>query len=109
MSKVIVNGMIVSGGNITIMNNKVFVDGKDVTPDAKEITITVEGDVSELTVDACSAVSVTGNVNTIAIQSGSVQVTGSIQGSVKSVSGSVSCGGSVRGSITTVSGSITHK
>jgi hypothetical protein len=83
-------------------------DTDDVTPDAKEINITVEGNIEELSVDCCNKISVTGDVGSVKTQSGDVDVTGNVNGSIQSMSGSVDCG-NVSGSISTMSGSVKHK
>jgi len=102
-----INGLNITGGrNVTIRNGKVIVDGKDVTPDAKEINISVTGNVDRLEADACSKISVTGDVGSVATQSGDVDVGGNIGGSVQTMSGDVDCGGAIAGSVNTMSGDI---
>lgn len=104
---IVINGItIASGDNITIRNGKVIVDGKDVTPDAKEIVITITGDVSTLKVDACESIAVQGNAGSVNTMSGDIEVIGNIEGSVQTVSGNVECGGSIGGRVQTVSGEI---
>jgi hypothetical protein len=107
MNTVIVNGVTITGGrNITIRNGKVIVDGKDVTPDAKEINVSVNGNVERLEVDACQKITVTGDAGSVKTQSGDVDVTGNIAGAVQTMSGDVDCGGSISGSVSTMSGDI---
>jgi hypothetical protein len=107
VSRVTINGVsISSNGNVTIVNNRVMVDGKDVTPDAKEITISIEGNVNELSVDMCSKVSVIGDVGKVKTVSGHVDVSGDIKGYVETVSGDVNCDGSITGDVETISGDI---
>ena len=110
--RITINGVTisgVSGKNITIQNNKVIVDGKDITPDTKEIHIEVHGNIDRLEVDACQKVSVTGNVGNVETLSGDVEVNGEIQGSVQTMSGSVDCAGAIKGSVSTMSGNIKHR
>ena len=102
-----INGAIYSGDNIVITNNKILVNGKDVTPDSKEINISVVGNIEQLKVDACNKVSVEGSVTSISTQSGDVEVTGDISGGVQTMSGDVNCG-NVGGSISTMSGDIRY-
>lgn len=110
MNTIKINGITISAGrNISITNNRVFVDGKDVTPDAKDIRIEVAGGIERLEADACNTISVTGDVGNIATQSGDVDVTGSVAGSIQTMSGDVDCGGSVAGSISTMSGDVKHR
>ena len=48
MSTIVINGNTYSGSNIVISNNRLIVNGCDVTPDGKEINIKVEGNINEL-------------------------------------------------------------
>ena len=109
-STVVINGVTITGGrNVTIRNGKVIADGVDVTPDAKEISITVNGNVDKLEADACSKISVTGDVGSVKTQSGDVDVKGAINGSVQTMSGDVDCGGPIGGSVSTMSGDVKHR
>jgi len=74
----------VSGKNISIVNGKVIVDGKDVTPDSKNITIEITGDVGKLEVDVCKTINITGNVDMLSSSFGDItckDVTGNITSS----------------------------
>lgn len=107
VTRISVNGLTVSGGrSVVISNGKVIVDGKDVTPDAKEINISVEGNVEKIEADACSKISVTGDAGSVNTQAGDVDVGGNVGGSVQTMSGDVDCGGSIGGSVSTMSGDI---
>lgn len=104
MSVVIINGNRFEGNNITIKNNKVLIDGKDMTPDSKEINITVEGNVDGLDVDYCNNLNVTGNVNTL--RSGSGDVTcNDVYNGVQTGSGDVECN-KINGYVQTGSGNV---
>jgi len=102
------NGSLYSGNSIVVSNGKIFIDGKDTTPDSKTIKITVVGDVDELKVDSCNTVKITGIVNSVNTQSGDVEIDGNVTGSIQTMSGDVECG-EVGGSISTMSGNIKHK
>ena len=107
MNKIVINGVtIATGGTITVINGRVTVDGKDVTPESREINISVVGNVEHLEVDVCQKISITGDAGNISTQSGAVQVSGNIRGSVQTMSGRVDCDGSIGGSVSTMSGSI---
>lgn len=107
LNTVIINGVTYSGhGSITVVNGRVTIGGKDVTPEGKDIYIVVNGDVQSLSVDACHTINVTGDVGDLSTQSGDVKC-GDVAGCVQSMSGDVSCG-AVRGSVKTMSGDITH-
>lgn len=109
MNTITINGVTITGGrNITVRDGKVTVDGVDVTPDAKTITIAVTGNVDRVQADACSSILVTGDAGSVATQSGDVDVGGGVKGSVQTMSGDVSCG-PIGGSVSTMSGDIRHR
>ena len=108
-SEVSVNGKTirVKGNNITIVNDKIIVDGKilNESMDFKNITVIVEGDCNKL--DTCGDVQIKGNCGSVDC-SGSCHIEGNVTGNVDA-SGSVTCG-NVGGNID-ASGSVrcTHK
>lgn len=105
MNTVIINGKTITAGrNITVSGNRVFVDGKDMTPDAKDIRIEVNGNLESLSADACHTINVAGSVGDVATQSGDVKC-GDVSGSVNTMSGDVRCG-AVSGNVRTMSGDI---
>jgi len=108
MSTITINGNTYSGNSVVVTNGKVLINGKDVTPESKDINISVEGNIEELKVDACNKVSVTGSVKNIATKSGDVDVTGDVDGSIQTMSGDVDCG-HVQGSVSTMSGDVKHR
>jgi hypothetical protein len=96
---------ITANGNISVRNGRVLVDGKDVTPDAKDIRIEVHGDVGQITADSCVTITVTGAVRgDVSTQAGDVQC-GDVGGSVATMAGDVKCG-RVAGNVKTMSGDI---
>lgn len=103
-----INGKQYSGNSITVNNGKIIIDGKDMTPDSKEINIQVSGNVEKISADYVSKLSVTGNVGAIQTQSGDVDVSGDVAGSINTMSGDVDCG-NVSGSISTMSGDVKHR
>lgn len=108
MSIITINGNTFSGSNIIVTNGKVLINGKDVTPDSKEINISVVGNIEQLKVDACNKVNVEGNVKSISTQSGDVEVSGDVDGSISTMSGDIDCG-HVKGSVSTMNGDIKHR
>lgn len=118
-----INNQNYSGRNLTIINNRVIIDGKDVTPDAKEINISVTANIETLKVDYANRVEVNGVVNDIEAGSADIEVKGNVGGSIQTGSGNVKCGdvgtdvktgsgnvkcGKINGSAKTGSGNITH-
>lgn len=107
MGTIRINNNSYSGSSIVITNGKVTIDGKDVTPDSKEIIISVDGNIEQLKVDVCKTVSVKGHVKNIYTQSGDVEVSGNVEGDIRTMSGDVDCS-TVAGSISTMSGDVKH-
>ncbi len=91
-SNVTVNGKTIrfQGSSITVINDKIIVDGKvlDESMDFKNITVIVEGDCHKL--DACGDVEIKGNCGSVDC-SGSCHIEGNVEGNVDA-SGSVTCG-----------------
>ena len=108
MNTISINDNKYSGNNIIVTNGKVIINGKDVTPESKEININVEGNIDELKVDACNKVFVNGNIDNLKIQSGDVDITGDITGNIEIMSGDVNCG-MVGGSISTMSCDVKYR
>lgn len=108
MNTISINGNTYSGNSIVVTNSKIIINGKDVTPDSKEINIKVDGNIDELKVDACNKVEVTGDVSNLKTQSGDVEISGNVTGSIQTMSGDVDCG-TVGGSISTMSGDVMYR
>jgi len=109
MPTVTINGVTITAGrSIKIANNRVIIDGEDVTPDAKQITIQVNGNVERLNVDVCEVVTIAGDAVSVQTTSGDINVGGNVGGSVSSVSGDIDCG-SIAGDVSTVSGDIKQR
>jgi hypothetical protein len=91
-STVTVNGKTVHvrGNNISIINDKIIVDGKplDEAMDAKSITVIVEGNCNRL--DTCGDVEIKGDCGYVDC-SGNCHIEGNVTGNVDA-SGSVTCG-----------------
>lgn len=110
MNRVTINGVTITGGrSIVIRSGRIIVDGKDVTPDAKVVNISVEGNIERLEADGCEKISVTGDVGIISTQTGDVDVGGNINGSVQTQTGNVDCGGSIGGNVSSMTGDIKHR
>ena len=108
MGSININGRNYSGRSVIITNNRVIIDGKDVTEESKIITVTILGDIESFSADVCESVKIIGNVGSVKTVSGDVEIGGSVNGNVKSVSGDIECG-AISGSVETVSGNIKHK
>lgn len=106
-STITINGKTVSGSfkNVKIRGNKVIVDGVDVTPETKDIKISISGNVDSLSVDACNSITITGDSGSVKTMSGNVDIGGNVSGDVGTMSGNVKCG-DVGGSVKTTTGNI---
>lgn len=110
LNKIFINNQDYGQGkSIVIRNGRVLIDGIDVTPDKKIITIEVRGDIDSLNAGSAN-VTVYGNVlSHLQTGSGDVTITGSVAKDVKTSSGDVSVGDSITGNVSTSSGDITVK
>lgn len=111
MNKIIINGKTIIAKNnatITMTGDKLTVDGRDVLKGetAREITLIVQGNVSEI--KGVSTVMVNGDVNNVKTQSGNVEIGGNVLDSVKTMSGSVKVDGNITGNVKTMSGNIKY-
>lgn len=104
MAKIWINDTEFSGSSI-IVNNKIIIDGVDVTPEGKTINIKIEGDVDKLNV-ALGKVEITGNVKTVETVSADVSISGNVSGNIESTSGNINCQ-NITGDVETVSGDVT--
>ncbi len=104
----IINGKIYGGKSISISGNKIIIDGKDVTPNSKEITIVINADLDSLEVDVCEYITIHGNCNTVESTNGSIKVSKDIKGDVRTTNGNV-IAGVIHGNTRTTNGSIISK
>lgn len=104
MGQIIINGRSYSGNNLTVINNKVFIDGADQTPDSKDISITVNGNVNDLSVDYCEQLEISGDVYTARCGSGDINCT-NITGGASTGSGDIECV-TIDGNVQTGSGNV---
>jgi len=102
---VIINNKSYIGKSISINNNKIIVDGIDVTPESKEINIQVNGNIENLSVDYCNQINVVGDVENIKSTSGNVNCK-NVKNSIQTTSGDVECEGDCNGNILTTSGKV---
>ena len=87
MNRIVVNGKSIncSGNNVSIINNKIFVDGKEITDEAtKNCDVYIYGDVENI---ECQ-----GSVNCNDVK-GDIKAGGSVN--CDDVGGNIICGGSV--------------
>lgn len=86
MNKIVVNGKTIecNGNSISIIDNKIFVDGKEVSTEAvKDCNVYIYGDVQNIKCE--------GSVNCNNVQ-GDIQAGGSVN--CDDVGGNINCGGS---------------
>lgn len=107
-SSIKINGITIesSGSSVNIKNGKVIIDGKDVTPDSKEISIVVTGNVESIDCDTCNEITINGDAGSVKTMSGDVNVEGTIKGNCQNMSGNITAAGKIHGNATTMSGNI---
>lgn len=105
-SKISINGFTYSGKSINIKNNKILIDGVDVTPNDKIINIIVSGNADIIQVDACDTVKVAGDVEKLTVSAGNVDIGGDVYGNVETSAGNIQCG-NVEGNVDASAGNIT--
>jgi len=115
---VIMNGHVIRGRNVSMVNGVIYVDGKRYDPNAPnagdvatpgvyrelkiEITGNVRGDIRTTSGD----VTVTGDSGAIKTMSGDAEVSGNVSGSVSTMSGDVKVMGELGGSASSMSGDV---
>ena len=104
--KISVDGKVYEGTSLKIKDGRIWIDGKEVTSDSKQISIKIEGGIGSLHVDHCEKVEVTGDVNELTLVSGNVKCA-NVTAGIETTSGSVNCA-NVFGDINTKSGRITN-
>ena len=79
----------IKGNNVSIINNKIFVDGKEIGTEEKEINIIVEGNLDKLEVDCCNSIKVNGVTKDVEVSNGSITISGDVKGNVNNVNGNI--------------------
>lgn len=99
-----INGQSFAGRSIVIKNQRIIIDGVDITPDAKVINITVDGNLDSVSADMCEKIIVNGTVAQVNTASGDIECQ-DVMENVNTVSGDIECG-NVGGNVTTTSGDV---
>ena len=99
-----INAKNIFGKNINISNGKVIIDGVDMTPDSKEITINVMGNIDTLDVDYAKEIKVNGDINKASTGSGDITCV-NITGGARTGSGDIECE-TLNGDVQTGSGDV---
>ena len=94
MAKVKINGVdyFVEGSKISLENNKILVNGQEIDMEyvkAKEIKITIEGNVESLIAPCAQEINIIGNVGSIQTKTGDISIQGDVTGDIKTERGSV--------------------
>ena len=79
----------IEGNNVSIINNKIFVDGKEIETEEKVINIIVEGNLDKLEVDCCNSIKVNGVTKDIEVSNGNIAISGDVKGNVNNVNGNI--------------------
>ena len=110
MNTIRINNKTYTGNNVTVSNNKVYIDGKLQEQDGpdRNISIVVEGNLEKLSVDCCDKIEIKGNCGPVTTQSGDVNIGGNVSGSIQTMSGDVMAD-DIGGSVSTMSGDVKCK
>lgn len=103
MATINIGGKTYSGKNITVINNKVTVDGVGVESSHPYI-IKIDGNVDVVKVDACIELAINGVSGNVSTMSGDVNCR-DIGGNVTTMSGDVKAN-KISGSVSSMSGDI---
>lgn len=105
-----VNGKTYKGNSISVLNDRVFIDGKEVDDkgNSKTINIKVEGNIDTLEVDYCDELDIKGNCKNVTSKNGNIGIKGDVDGDITSKNGDIICR-NVTGSVETKNGDIYHK
>ena len=79
----------IKGNNVSIINNKIFVDGKKIGTEEKEINIIVEGNLDKLEVDCCNSIKVNGVTKDVEVSNGNITISGDVKGNVNNINGNI--------------------
>ena len=79
----------IKGNNVSIINNKIFVDGKEIGIEEKVINIIVEGNLDKLEVDCCNSIKVNGVTKDVEVSNGNITISGDVKGNVNNINGNI--------------------
>lgn len=79
----------IKGNNVSIINNKIFVDGKEIGTEEKEINIIVERNLDKLEVDCCNSIKVNGVTKDVEVSNGNITISGDVKGNVNNINGNI--------------------
>ena len=95
----------IKGNNVSIINNKIFVDGKEIGTEEKEINIIVEGNLDKLEVDCCNSIKVNGVTKDVEVSNGNITISGDVKGNVNNINGNI-IAKAINGNCKTINGDI---
>ena len=95
----------IEGNNVSIINNKIFVDGKEIETEEKVINIIVEGKLDKLEVDCCNSIKVNGVTKDVEVSNGNISINGDVKGNVNNINGNI-IAKAINGNCKTINGDI---
>ncbi|WXZ78743.1 hypothetical protein KSU13_06735 [Fusobacterium nucleatum] len=95
----------IEGNSISIINNKIFVDGKEIETEEKVINIIVEGNLDKLEVDCCNSIKVNGVTKDVEVSNGNISINGDVKGNVNNINGNI-IAKAINGNCKTINGDI---
>lgn len=103
---IVINGKSYSGKNLTIKNNKVFIDGVEQESSSIQLNITINGDVNSMDITGDTVVN--GNVTKINVGVGDVKCN-DVAGDVIVDVGDVNVSGNISGKVKVSVGDIKYR
>ncbi|WYE13153.1 hypothetical protein KST99_10185 [Fusobacterium polymorphum] len=79
----------IEGNSVSIINNKIFVDGKEIETEEKVINIIVEGNLDKLEIDCCNSIKINGVTKDIEVSNGNIAISGDVKGNVNNINGNI--------------------
>lgn len=104
-----INRKSFQGKNLSMLGDKIYIDGKLITGDdnQKEINITVDANIESLHIDYCNNLHVIGDCQSVVSKNGDILIKGNVIGDVINKNGNIICR-DVAGNVDNKNGTITH-
>ena len=105
-SSIQINGETFSGGNVSIINGEIIIDGNKVnSSDSKTINIVVQGNCGDIVSDNGN-ITIEQSAANVESKNGTINIKGSVGNNVENKNGNIKIQGDVQGNCTTKNGNI---
>lgn len=99
-----INNIQIAGRSLTIKDNKIFIDGKKIDTEEKQIYVSVEGNVDKIDIGYCNELIISGEVKEIYSSAADIKCQ-NVKGNIETASGDVECK-DITGNVSTMSGDV---